>query len=85
MAEVSFAAAILPLFRQIDIDHMKPHGVLLDDYAYMADPAGDHAHASGVYDSLTGKTAPRMPPGGPYWPETQLAILEAWIAGGYQP
>ena len=36
---VSFARDILPLFRAIDIAHMKGPGVLLDSYAYMSDPA----------------------------------------------
>ena len=30
---ISFARDILPLFRPIDIKHMAPMGVLLDDYA----------------------------------------------------
>jgi hypothetical protein len=38
MPQVSFAADIRPLFRAIDISHMKPHGVELDDYAYMSNP-----------------------------------------------
>jgi hypothetical protein len=37
---VSYAKAITPLFRQIDIDHMKPFDVKLDDYGWMSDPAG---------------------------------------------
>ena len=37
---VSYAKAIRPLFRQVDIDHMKPFDVKLDDYSWMSDPAG---------------------------------------------
>src|SRR5205823_8042261 len=81
---VSFAADILPLFRTVDIQHMKVPsiGVLLDDYSYMSDPTGsdpgddpaypDHAHARLVYCRLTGHCTPRMPPGGPYWSPEQL-------------
>ena len=35
---VSFESDIRPLFRQIDIDHMNKHKVLLDNYTYMSDP-----------------------------------------------
>ncbi|HWZ78324.1 MAG TPA: hypothetical protein VNX87_17405 [Candidatus Sulfotelmatobacter sp.] len=36
---VSFERDIRPLFRQIDIDHMNKHDVLLDNYTYMSDPS----------------------------------------------
>jgi hypothetical protein len=75
---VSFASNILPLFRPVDIQHMKRLQVLLDDYAYMSDAAGDgtfpdHAHARNVYFNLSPDPAgdpPPMPPGGPYWSPT---------------
>jgi hypothetical protein len=31
---VSFADDIRPMFREIDVDHMRGFGVLLDDYTY---------------------------------------------------
>ena len=88
-AAVSFAADIVPLFRPIDINHMKPLGVLLDDYTYMSDPSGDgtypdHANTRQVYDNLTGNPPP-MPPGGPYWTSQQLQLFSQWMAGGFQP
>ena len=43
MLQVSFAADIKPLFRDIDISHMKSFGVELDDYTYMSNP--DNAKA----------------------------------------
>jgi hypothetical protein len=46
-ATVSFAKDIKPLLRPIDIQHMKPLGVLLDDYAYMSDATDNHANAQG--------------------------------------
>ena len=36
MPQVSFAAHIQPLFRPVDISHMKRFGVELDDFAYMS-------------------------------------------------
>lgn len=38
MPQISFAADIKPLFRAIDISHMKRLGVALDDYSYMSNP-----------------------------------------------
>ena len=69
---VSFERDIRPLFRQIDIDHMNKHHVLLDDYAYMSDPSNDHGNAKAVEDTLTNQS---MPPGGPYWRNEQLDLL----------
>lgn len=80
-AAPSFKNDILPLFRQIDINHMKPMSVLLDDYAYMSTPA----NAQSVYDYLTGTSQPQMPLGGPYWNETQLALFNSWMTTGYGP
>jgi len=78
--KVSFATDIKPLFRSIDVAHMKVHGAMLDDFKYMSDPA----HALAVQDTLTGNP-PSMPPGGPYWTQQQLDIYARWIADGYQP
>jgi hypothetical protein len=36
--KVSFARDIKPLFRPVDISHMKAHGLKLDDYTFMSDP-----------------------------------------------
>ena len=85
MASVSFATDILPMFRRIDIDHMGRMGIKLDDYAYMSDPAGDHQHARSVFDSVSGKAQPQMPPGGPYWDKTQLDTFAQWMTDGYNP
>jgi hypothetical protein len=78
--KVSFASDIKPLFRPVDVEHMAKHGVRLDDFAYMSDPA----HALAVQNTLTGNP-PGMPPGGPYWTREQLEIYAKWIADGYQP
>jgi hypothetical protein len=81
VVKVSFASDIRPLFRSVDVDHMKGMGVLLDDYKYMSNAT----NAQRVYDSLTGKTEPRMPPNGPYWTKDTLDLFEKWMKGGCQP
>jgi hypothetical protein len=92
---VSYAKAIKPLFRQVDIDHMRPYGVNLADYAWMSAAAGgsigscdefpDHANARSVYAFLTGDCTPRMPLGGPYWHDDMLDLYQRWMDGGFQP
>jgi hypothetical protein len=86
MALVSFQKDILPLFRAVDIDHMKPFGVKLDDYDYMSDPANNYANAEGVQKTVSPQNgeAPGMPPGGPYWTAEQVALFAKWRSDGYQ-
>jgi len=83
MPQISFAADIKPLFRTIDISHMKPFGVELDDYTYMSNPD----NANSVYATLSPHDGepPSMPPGGPYWTPAQLALFVQWQKDGYQP
>ena len=75
---VSFERDIKPLFREIDLDHMTPMGVPLDDYSYMSDPS----NAQAVYEYLTGDQEPRMPIGGPYWSQEQLELYARWLEAG---
>jgi hypothetical protein len=75
---VSFAKDILPLFRAIDIAHMRPRGFPLDDPAFMRDPA----NAQQILDVLTDQS---MPPGGPFWPPEQLVLFKKWMDDGLQP
>jgi hypothetical protein len=79
---VSFAKDIVPLFRPIDIEHMKPAGILLDNYAYMSNAAGGYANATAVLNVLKNRS---MPPGGPFWTQDQLDLFANWMSGGYQP
>jgi hypothetical protein len=51
MALISFAAQILPLLTQTDIDHMAGMGVMLAQYSYMSQPA----NAQNVLNYLNGK------------------------------
>jgi hypothetical protein len=75
---VSFAKDILPLFRAIDIQHMRPRGVPLDDPTFMR----VSANAQKVLAVLTDQS---MPPGGPAWSPEQLALFQKWIDEGLQP
>ena len=77
---VSFAKEIKPLFREMDIDHMKNVGMPLDDFVFMSDPS----NANSVLQSVIGNP-PIMPPGGPYWTADQVALFKQWMADGYQP
>lgn len=79
---VSFEKNIKPMFRPIDVEHMKVYNMPLDDYAYMSDPSNDHGNARSVEETLKDQS---MPPGGPYWNEQQLALYSQWKSDGYQP
>ena len=83
MPQVSFLSDIKPMFRVIDIAHMKSYGVKLDDYSYMSNPE----NADSVLAALSPHDGepPTMPPGGPYWTETQLALFAQWQKDGYKP
>ena len=81
---VSFSKDILPLFRKIDIDHMRKHKVLLDDYKYMSDSAGDHLNARDVENRLsTDDDSLRMPPD-TRWTADQIKLYRQWMSDGYQ-
>jgi len=85
---VSFARDVAPLFHPSDVSCMAKFGVLLNDYAYMSDPTGnhtytDHANAREAYSHLIGATAPRMPLGGPFWSDAQLQLFNQWITDGF--
>jgi hypothetical protein len=83
MPQVSFSSGIKPLFRPIDIDHMKRFNVELDNYTFMSNPD----IANKVLASLSPHDGqpPTMPPGGPYWTGAQLALFKQWQKDGYQP
>lgn len=83
MPQVSFSADIKPLFRVVDISHMKRFGVELDNYTYMSNP--DNANKVLATLSPHDGEPPTMPPGGPYWTTDQLALFAEWQSGGYQP
>ena len=82
MAQISFSADIKPLFRAIDISHMKPFGVELDNHAYMSNP--DNANNVLATLSRHDGEPPSMPPGGPYWTAAHLALFVQWQNDGYR-
>ena len=87
---VSFANDVSALFTARHIQCMKTYFVYLDDYKYMSDAASDndfadHANARKVYARLVGTITPRMPRGGPYWPQEQLDLFQTWMTDGFQP
>jgi hypothetical protein len=79
---VSFSKDVKPMFREVDIDHMKVHRVHLDDFQYMSDATNNYANAKAVQASLVRQT---MPPGGPFWTAEQLGLYDKWMTDGYQP
>jgi len=83
MPHVSFARDIKPLFRAVDIAHMKRYKINLDDYTFMSN--ADHANKVLRTLSPHGDDPPSMPPSGPYWTEDQLALFAQWQKDGYQP
>lgn len=63
----------------------------LDKTDFMCDPQGrhgipDHYHARKTYARLS-TTNPniRMPPGGPYLSDEQLALYSQWMEEGFNP
>jgi hypothetical protein len=80
----SFARDIGPMFRPIDVEHMKRGGVLLDDFAYMSLAENDHGNARAVLETVVGNP-PSMPPGGPYWTADKVALYKKWMDEGFQP
>jgi hypothetical protein len=83
MPHVSFARDIKPLFRAVDISHMKRYHIKLDDYSFMS----KQENANKVLGTLSPREddPPSMPPGGPYWTADHLALFAQWQKDGYQP
>ena len=79
-AAPGFAQDVRPLFRPVDVEHMTPFGVELDQYAYMSVPE----NAERVYRSISDGRMPPAADGGP-WPAEQVSLLRAWIDGGLLP
>ena len=71
---LSFAADIRPLFRDEDVDCMKPMGIDLDDPAWMRVPA----NAQSVYSTVS---AGSMPPDEP-WDAERVSLFKRWMDAG---
>jgi hypothetical protein len=72
---ISFAKDIRPLFRDGDIECMKPDGIALDDFAWMRVPA----NANLVYGTVSNGS---MPPGEP-WSAESVSLFKEWMDAGY--
>ena len=72
---LSFATDIRPLFRDEDIECMKPMGIDLDDSAWMCVPA----NAQSVYGAVSAGT---MPPD-EAWPVERVSLFKTWMDAGY--
>jgi hypothetical protein len=81
MATVSFKADILPLFTQMDIQHMNERSVPLTDYDYMSQPA----NAQSVYGQVKSGAMPPDWSGEEPWSDDKVVLFNDWIEGGYQP
>jgi hypothetical protein len=82
---ISFASDILPLFTEMDIQHMTGQGVDLDKYAYMSDPANGHANAQNVYQQVSSGSMPPSWSGEQPWTEEMVQTFQNWMNGGYLP
>jgi hypothetical protein len=71
---LSFATDIRPLFRDEDIECMKPSGIDLDDPAWMCVPA----NAQSVYSEVSAGT---MPPD-EAWPADRVSLFKKWMDAG---
>jgi hypothetical protein len=80
---VSFASEIKPMFRDVDVSHMKRLKIDLDDYTFMSNP--NNANKVLAVLSPQDGEPPSMPPGGPYWSAAQLELFAQWQQDGYQP
>jgi hypothetical protein len=87
---VSYEHDILILMQDPE-ECMENMGWLLSDVEFMTDPVGgqgfdDHFHARKTYARLsTTNLARKMPKGGPYWTDDQLALYRQWMEEGFQP
>jgi hypothetical protein len=70
-----FAKDIRPLFRNVDIEHMKPLGLDLSSYDDVRDRADD------IYDQVSNGS---MPPD-QSWSQDLIQLFRDWMDGGMQP
>ena len=82
---VSFASDIVPLFTEMDVEHMSEQGVELNQYVYMSDPANDHANAANVYQQVSSGSMPPSWSGEKPWTDEMVQTFQDWMNDGYQP
>ena len=74
---LSFARDIRPLFREIDVDHMKRANLDLSDYATVK------AKARAIEQAVAEGSMPPRPD--PPWSAEMVTTLKAWIDEGCPP
>ncbi len=74
MSKLKFSTDIRPLFRDYDVESMKPNGVDLSSYADVK------KHAQDIYGRLSAKEMPCD--GG--WDEARLQKLKNWMEQGME-
>lgn len=77
----SFASDVLPMFTEMDIQHMSEQGVDLDQYDYMKIPD----NAQSVYQQVSSGSMPPSWSGEKPWTTEMVQTFQDWINGGYQP
>jgi len=82
MADVSFEKDILPLFSELDIDHMNDQEFYLSDYEFMKDPGNAETTLNRLAD---GSMPPTWGGGSGAWSEDKVELFHQWIEGGYKP
>ena len=82
MADVSFEKDILPLFTELDIDHMNDQDFPLADYDFMKTPENAESTLNRLAD---GSMPPTWGGGGGAWSEDKVELFRRWIEGGYKP
>jgi len=76
----SFRLHVAPLFREVDVAHMKPMGLDLSKYESVKESA------DAILERLQDEESP-MPPkdsGGP-WPDEWIALFARWVREGKKP
>jgi hypothetical protein len=76
---LSYKTDILPLFTQLDIDHMKEYKVYLDQYDYM------RRNAQSSYFQLSQRWMPPDDSGEEKWSTEKLQLFKSWMDAGCPP
>jgi hypothetical protein len=82
MADPTYYEDILPLFTPLDIECMRGLDVFLASYDYMSDEDNAAAVLRKLKPQKPGFEDKRMPLGGPYWSDDNLALFQQWIDAG---
>jgi hypothetical protein len=82
---VSFASNILPMFTQMDIQHMGQRGIHLNQYEYMSNSTNDYANANAVYQEVSSRAMPPSWSGEKAWTKEMVQLFQQWMSDGYQP